>query len=61
MPVVNRSLVAPWSLWCDHQDTMAERDTGWLQFYAGTVQDVLDLYLTAMRISEHPDVLTRCV
>lgn len=58
MPVVNRSLVAPWSLWCDHQDTMAERDTGWLQFYAGTVQDVLDLYLTAMRISEHPDVLT---
>lgn len=58
MPVVNRSLVAPWSLWCDHQDTMAERDTGWLQFYAGTVQDVLDLYLTAMRVSEHPDVLT---
>ena len=58
MPVVNRSLVAPWSLWCDHQDTMAERDTGWLQFYAGTVQDIVDLYLTAMRISEHPDVLT---
>lgn len=58
MPVVNRSLVAPWSLWCDHQDTMAERDTGWLQFYAGTVQDVLDLYLAAMRISEHPAVLT---
>lgn len=58
MPVVNRSLVAPWSLWCDHQDTMAERDTGWLQFYAGNVQDVLDLYLTAMRISEHEDVLT---
>ena len=58
MPVVNRSLVAPWSLWCDHQDTMAERDTGWLQFYAGTVQDVLDLYLCALRISEHEDVLT---
>lgn len=58
MPVVNRSLVAPWSLWCDHQDTMAERDTGWLQYYAGTVQDILDLYLAAIRISEHEDVLT---
>lgn len=58
MPVVNRSLVAPWSLWCDHQDSMAERDTGWLQFYAGTVQEVLDLILSAYRISEHPDVLT---
>ena len=45
MHVVNRSLAAPWSLWCDHSDTMAERDSGWLQFYAGTVQDVLDLYL----------------
>ena len=58
MPVVNRSLVAPWSLWCDHQDTMAERDTGWLQYYAGSVQDVLDLHLAATRISEHPEVLT---
>lgn len=58
MPVVNRSLVAPWSLWCDHQDTMAERDTGWLQFYCGTVQEVLDLTLCAYRISEHEEVLT---
>lgn len=58
MPVVNRSLVAPWSLWCDHQDTMAERDTGWLQFYCGTVQDVVDNYLCAMKISEDADVLT---
>lgn len=58
MPVVNRSLAAPWSLWCDHQDTMAERDTGWLQFYAGTVQEILDLILAVYRISEHADVLT---
>lgn len=58
MPVVNRSLVAPWSLWCDHQDTMAERDTGWLQYYCGSVQEVLDLLLCAYRISEHEEVMT---
>lgn len=58
MPVVNRSLVAPWSLWCDHSDTMAERDTGWLQFYASTVQEILDLQLCAYRISEHEEVMT---
>lgn len=58
MPVVNRSLVAPWSLWCDHSDTMAERDTGWLQFYCATVQEILDLQLCAYRISEHEDVMT---
>jgi pyruvate ferredoxin oxidoreductase alpha subunit len=58
MPVVNRSLVAPWSLWCDHHDSMAERDTGWLQFYCSTVQEVLDLMLCAYRISEHEEVIT---
>ena len=57
MPVVNRSLVAPWSLWCDHTDAMAERDTGWLQLYAEDAQAVLDLTLMAFRIGEHPDVL----
>ena len=58
MPVVNRSLASPWSLWCDHSDTMAERDTGWLQFYAGNVQEVLDLILAACKISETGSVLT---
>lgn len=58
MPVVNRSLASPWSLWCDHSDTMAERDSGWLQYFAGSVQDVLDLYLCAIRISEQEHVLT---
>lgn len=58
MPVVNRSLVSPWSLWCDHSDTMAERDTGWLQFYCSTVQEILDLQLCAYRIAEHEEVLT---
>ena len=53
MPVVNRSLASPWSLWCDHSDTMAERDTGWLQYYCATVQEVLDLTLCAYRIAEH--------
>jgi len=57
MPVVNRSLVSPWSLWCDHQDTMAVRDAGWLQFYAGSNQEVLDGVLMACRIAEDARVL----
>lgn len=57
MPVVNRALVSPWSLWCDHQDTMAERDTGWLQFYCENVQDVLDLMIMAYKVAEHEEVL----
>jgi pyruvate ferredoxin oxidoreductase alpha subunit len=58
MAVVNRALVSPWSLWCDHQDTMAERDSGWLQFYAENAQEVLDLLIMAYRIAEDYRVLT---
>lgn len=58
MPVVNRSLAAPWSLWCDHQDSMAERDSGWLQFYCENVQDVFDSMIMAYRIAEDHRVLT---
>lgn len=58
MPVVNRSLASPWSLWCDHQDSMAERDSGWLQFYCENVQDVFDTMMIAYRVAEDAQVLT---
>ena len=58
MPVVNRALASPWSLWCDHQDTMAERDSGWMQFYCENGQDIYDLILMAYKIAEHEEVLT---
>lgn len=52
MPVINRSLASPWSLWCDHQDSMAERDSGWLQLYCENVQDVYDTMICAYKIGE---------
>ena len=58
MPVVNRALASPWSLWCDHQDTMAERDSGWLQLYCENVQEVFDFVTMGYKIAEHEDVLT---
>jgi len=57
MAVANRTLSAPLNIWCDHQDSMSERDSGWLQFYGETNQEVLDLMLMAFRISEDHRVL----
>jgi pyruvate ferredoxin oxidoreductase alpha subunit len=57
MAVGNRALSAPINIWCDHQDTIAERDSGWLQFYAEKNQEALDLMLMAFRISENQNVL----
>ena len=58
MPVVNRGVAAPWTLWCEHGDSMAQRDTGWLQFYCQNVQEVLDLTLFSYRVAEDERVLT---
>jgi pyruvate ferredoxin oxidoreductase alpha subunit len=54
---VNRSLSAPLSIWNDHQDTLALRDTGWLQLYAENSQEVLDMHIQAYKISEDDRVL----
>lgn len=58
MPVVNRSVASPWSLWCDHSDSMGARDAGWMQLYAENVQEVFDLMMLAYRLGEDHDVLT---
>jgi pyruvate/2-oxoacid:ferredoxin oxidoreductase alpha subunit len=49
---VNRSVVAPWSLEPDLADSMSERDTGWVQLYCASAQELLDSVLCAYRIAE---------
>ncbi|HYM41107.1 MAG TPA: transketolase C-terminal domain-containing protein [Thermoplasmata archaeon] len=56
MGVVNRAVAPPWSIWTDHTDTVAQRDTGWIQFYGESNQEVLDTTLMAFRLAEHPEV-----
>lgn len=57
MAVGNRALSAPINIWCDHQDTISQRDTGWLQFYAEKNQEGLDLMILAFKICEDKRVL----
>jgi len=57
MANVNRSIGPGWNIWAEHTDAMQERDTGWLQVYVSTVQEVYDATLMAFRIAEHNDVL----
>ena len=57
LAVANRALSPPISIWNDHSDIMAERDTGWIQIFAENGQETLDMMLQAFRIAEHPDVM----
>ena len=54
MAIANRALCSPWSLWCDHSDTMSVRDQGWIQLYAENCQEALDFILIAYRVAEDP-------
>ncbi|AFL95446.1 2-ketoisovalerate ferredoxin oxidoreductase subunit alpha [Thermococcus cleftensis] len=49
---VNRAMAPPWSVWDDQTDSLAQRDTGWLQFYAENNQEVYDGVLMAFKIAE---------
>jgi len=57
MTVANRALSAPLSVWGDHSDAMSVRDTGWIQIFTESGQEVFDNVLCAFRIGEDPRVL----
>lgn len=52
MTVANRAIGAPINIWNDHSDTMSQRDCGWIQLYAETNQEAMDLHVQAFRIAE---------
>lgn len=52
MAVVNRALTGPININNDHSDSMGARDSGWLQIYAETNQEVYDNFIQAMPIAE---------
>ncbi|MEA2054217.1 MAG: transketolase C-terminal domain-containing protein [Candidatus Thermoplasmatota archaeon] len=53
---VNRAIGPGWSIWSDCNDSMSQRDTGWLQFYCSSNQEVFDTVIQAYKIAEHKDV-----
>ena len=57
MAQVNRAIAPPWSIWTDHNDSISQRDTGWIQFYCENNQDILDTLIQAYKIAEDPRVL----
>ncbi|WP_297469923.1 pyruvate ferredoxin oxidoreductase [Thermococcus sp.] len=53
---VNRAMAPPWSVWDDQTDSLAQRDTGWMQFYAENNQEVYDGVLMAFKVAETVNV-----
>jgi pyruvate ferredoxin oxidoreductase alpha subunit len=53
---VNRAISGPINIHCDHSDTMAARDFGWLQIFSENSQEAYDSLVQAVRIAEDPRV-----
>jgi pyruvate/2-oxoacid:ferredoxin oxidoreductase alpha subunit len=52
MANVNRTIASPWAFWPDQTDSVAQRDTGWIQLYVESAQEALDTVIQGFRIAE---------
>jgi pyruvate/2-oxoacid:ferredoxin oxidoreductase alpha subunit len=49
---INRAMAPGWSIWTDQNDSLSQRDTGWMQYYCASNQEVLDTVIQAFKVSE---------
>jgi pyruvate ferredoxin oxidoreductase alpha subunit len=52
MTLANRAIGAPINIWNDHSDSMSQRDSGWIQLYAESNQEAVDLHVQAFKLAE---------
>src|SRR3974377_2204789 len=52
MTIGNRAIGAPINTWKDHSDSMSMRDAGWMQLFAETNQEAVDLHIQAFKLAE---------
>ncbi len=52
MTVANRAIGAPINIWNDHSDAMSQRDAGWIQLFAESNQEAVDLHVQAFLLAE---------
>jgi pyruvate/2-oxoacid:ferredoxin oxidoreductase alpha subunit len=53
---INRAFAPPWSVWTEQNDSLSQRDTGWMQIYAQNNQEVLDSVIQAYKVAESLDL-----
>jgi len=49
---INRAMAPGWSIWSDQNDSLSQRDTGWIQYYCASNQEALDTVIQAFKVSE---------
>ncbi len=52
MANINRAIFPGWTIWADQNDSLSQRDTGWIQWYASDNQEVMDSVILGYKIAE---------
>jgi len=53
---INRVVGPGWNIWADENDSISQRDTGWIQFYCSSNQEIFDTVIQSFKIAEHDKV-----
>ncbi len=53
---VNRAIGPGWTIWADENDSISQLNTGWLQFYCSSNQEIFDTIIQSFKLAEHKDV-----
>ena len=53
---INRVVGPGWNIWADENDSISQRDTGWIQFYCSSNQEIFDTVIQAFRLAENTNV-----
>jgi pyruvate/2-oxoacid:ferredoxin oxidoreductase alpha subunit len=54
---INRVIGPGWNIWVDENDSISQRDTGWIQFYCSSNQEIFDTVIQAFKLAEHEKVV----
>jgi pyruvate/2-oxoacid:ferredoxin oxidoreductase alpha subunit len=54
---INRVIGPGWNIWADENDSISQRDTGWIQFYCSSNQEIFDTVIQAFKLAEHEKVV----
>jgi len=53
---INRVVGPGWNIWADENDSISQRDTGWIQFYCSSNQEIFDTVIQAFKLAENEKI-----
>ncbi len=54
---INRVIGPGWNIWTDENDSISQRDTGWIQFYCSSNQEIFDTVIQSFKLAEHEKIV----